>query len=95
MSEEIKPNVEQATTEDAKLVAEEIASGEAKAPTVDMDKDYQAAQQFSVGKGAEAAQDATTTEYQMPESEEKKTEAQPTGDPAQYKAMADEISSKL
>ncbi|KOP23443.1 hypothetical protein AMR41_26030 [Hapalosiphon sp. MRB220] len=94
MSEEIKPNVEQASTEDAKLVAEEIASGEAKAPSVDMDKDYQAAQKFSVGKGEKAAQDATTSEYQMPESEEKKTEAKSTGDPADYKAMADEIGSK-
>ncbi|TBR58822.1 hypothetical protein BLD44_003870 [Mastigocladus laminosus UU774] len=94
MSEEIKPNVAQASTEDARLVAEEIASGEAKAPTVDMDKDYQAAQQFSVGEGAKADQDTTAREYQIPESEEEKTEAQPTGDPADYKAMAEEIRPK-
>ncbi|MFB2770499.1 hypothetical protein ACE1AT_14595 [Pelatocladus sp. BLCC-F211] len=94
MSEEIKPNVEQASTEDARLVAEEIASGEAKAPSVDMDKDYQAAQQFSVGKGEKAAQDATAPEYQMPESEEKKTEAKSTANPDDYKAMAEEIRPK-
>jgi hypothetical protein len=99
MSEEIKPNVTEAPTEDARLAAEEIASGEAKAPSVDMEADYQAAQQFSVseigrtGEGAKAAQDATAPKYQMPEAEEKKTEAQPTGDPADFKAMAEEISS--
>ncbi|MBD2432845.1 MULTISPECIES: hypothetical protein [Fischerella] len=99
MPEEIKPNVTEASTEDAKLAAEEIASGEAKAPSVDMEADYQAAQQFSVsevdrtGEGAKAAQDATAPEYQMPEPEEKKTEAQPTGDPADFQAMAQEIGS--
>ncbi|WP_315790030.1 hypothetical protein [Fischerella sp. JS2] len=99
MPEEIKPNVTEASTEDAKLAAEEIASGEAKAPSVDMEADYQAAQQMSVsevdrtGEGTKAAQNATAPEYQMPEAQEKKTEAQPTGDPAEYKAMADEIGS--
>ncbi|MGJ5672926.1 MAG: hypothetical protein ACR9NN_04810 [Nostochopsis sp.] len=94
MSEEIKPNVAQASTEDARLVAEEIASGEAKAPTVDMDKDYQAAQQFSVGEGAKADQDTTAPEYQIPESEKKKTEAKSTANPDDYKAMAEEIRPK-
>jgi hypothetical protein len=97
MTEEIKPNVSQAPTEDARLAAENMASGEEKAPSVDMEADYQAAQQFSVsdidhtGEGAKAAEAATAPEYQMPEPQETKTEAQPTGDPADFQEMAKEV----
>ncbi|MDM9381558.1 hypothetical protein QUB80_12690 [Chlorogloeopsis sp. ULAP01] len=98
MPEEIKPNVSQAPTEDARLAAENIASGEEKAPKVDMEADYQAAQKLSVSEidrtseGAKAAEEATAPEYQMPEAQEIKTEAQPTGDPADYQAMAKDTS---
>ncbi|MBW4635535.1 MAG: hypothetical protein KME30_27710 [Iphinoe sp. HA4291-MV1] len=63
MSEEVKPNPSQ-DSYDAQLAAENIASGEEKAPSVDAEKDYQAAQQFSVSdidrtnKGAKAAKNA-------------------------------------
>ncbi|WP_026732600.1 hypothetical protein [Fischerella sp. PCC 9605] len=99
MPEEIKPNVSEAPTKDAKLAAENIASGEEKAPSVDMESDYQAAQQFSVsevdrtGEGAKAAEQATAPQYQMPEATEVKTEAQPTGNPNDYKEMANEVGA--
>ncbi|MCX7595702.1 MAG: hypothetical protein N2235_18470 [Fischerella sp.] len=99
MPEEIKPNVSEAPTEDAKLAAENIISGEEKAPSVDMEADYQAAQQFSVsevnrtGKGAKAAEEATAPQYQIPKATEMKTEAQPTGDRDDYKEMANELGT--
>lgn len=63
MSEEVKPNPQEAPTEDAKLVAENIASGEEKAPTVDLEKDYEAAQKYSVSNG-----DRTDKGIQGPEA---------------------------
>jgi hypothetical protein len=99
MTEEIKPNANEAPTQDAQLAAENIAAGEEKAPTVDFDADYAAAQQFSVseidrtGEGAMAAEKATKPEFQVSETEETKTEAKPTGDPSDYMDMAKEVTS--
>lgn len=65
MPEEIKPNSSQAPTHDAQLAAENIESGEEKAPSVDMEADYKAAEEFSVseidrtGEGEKAAKKAT------------------------------------
>ncbi|HIK04921.1 MAG TPA: hypothetical protein IGS40_09420 [Trichormus sp. M33_DOE_039] len=53
MTDEVKPNPNEATTHEAQLVAESIASGEAKAPRVDFDADYAAAQQLSEGVAVE------------------------------------------
>lgn len=98
MPEEIKPNVNQASTQDAQLAAESIASGQEKAQAVDFDADYAAAQQMSVsdidrtGEGVKAAQEATAPEHQLSKPEETKTEAQPTGDPADYMEMAKDVT---
>lgn len=98
MPEEIKPNVNQASTQDAQLAAESIASGQEKAQAVDFDADYAAAQQMSVsdidrtGEGAKAAQEATAPEHQLSKPEETRTEAQPTGDPADYMDMAKDVT---
>lgn len=98
MPEEIKPNTNQAPTQDAQLAAESIASGQEKAQAVDFDADYAAAQQMSVsevdrtGEGAKAAQKATAPEHQMSSPEETKTEAQPTGNPADYMEMAEDVT---
>ncbi|QSJ14877.1 hypothetical protein JYQ62_23750 [Nostoc sp. UHCC 0702] len=97
MPDEIKPNVNEAPTHDAQLAAENIASGEEKAPTVDFEADYAAAQQFSVsdvdrtGEGAAAAQAATAPKYKVPQPVETRTEAQPTGNPDDYADMAKEV----
>lgn len=98
MPEEIKPNVNQASTQDAQLAAESIASGQEKAQAVDFDADYAAAQQMSVsdidrtGEGAKAAQEATAPEHQLSKPEETRTEAQPTGNPADYMDMAKDVT---
>lgn len=97
MPEEIKPNVAEASTQDAQLAAENIASGEEKAPAVDIEGDYKAAQQYSVsdvdrtGQGEAAAEAATAPKFEVPKQEETKTQAQSTGDPSDYMSMAKDI----
>ncbi|MBW4669362.1 MAG: hypothetical protein KME60_18570 [Cyanomargarita calcarea GSE-NOS-MK-12-04C] len=98
MSDEIKPNVAEAPTHDAQLAAENIASGEEKAPKVDFDADYEAAQQLSVSEidrtaeGAKAAQEATAPKFEMPQAEETTFKAEATGNPDDYLEMANDIS---
>ena len=95
MSEEVKPNAKEASTQDAQLVAENIISGEEKAPTVDAEADYQAAQKFSVpnvdrtGEGVKAAEATTAPEISAPEKTT--VEAKSTGNPDDYREMAKEI----
>lgn len=97
MSNEVKPNVNEAPTHDAQLAAEQIASGEEKTPKVDFEADYAAAQEFSVSEidrteeGAAAAAAATAPKYEITEPEETKTVAQPTGNPDDYVEMAKEV----
>jgi len=99
MPEEIKSNPNETPTQDAQLAAENIAEGEEKAPTVDFDADYAAAQQYSVseidrsGEGAMAAEKATQPKFQVSETEETKTEAKPTGNPSDYMDMAKDVNS--
>ncbi len=94
--EEVKPNAKEAT-QDAQLAADNIASGEEKAPTVDFEEDYKAAQQFSVsdidrtGEGAKAAEAATVPAQKISKPAETKVEAKPTGNPADYADMAKEV----
>lgn len=99
MPDEVKPNVNEAPTHDAKLAAESIASGEEKAPKVDFDADYATAQQFSVsevdrtGEGAAAAEAATAPKYQISKPEETKTQAQSTGNPDDFLELAKEVGN--
>jgi hypothetical protein len=99
MSDEVKPNPNEAPTHDAQLAAENIVSGEEKAPKVDFEADYAAAQQFSVseidrtGEGAAAAEAATAPKYELSEPEEVKTVAQPTGNPDDYLELAQEVGA--
>ena len=95
--EEVKPNAKGAPTQDAQLAAESIAKGEEKAPTVDLDADYENAQKLSVsdvdrtGTGAKAAEAATANKQKVSEQKETATEAQPTSDPNDYLDMAKDI----
>ncbi len=98
MPEEVKPNAAEAPTQDAQLAAESIASGEEKAPAVDMEADYKAAQELSVsdvdrtGEGKAEAEAATAPKYEIPEKEETKTtKAESTGNPDDYLAMAKDV----
>lgn len=98
MPDEVKPNVNEAPTHDAQLAAENIAAGEEKAPTVDFEADYAAAQQFSVseidrtGEGAKAASAATAPKLEVPKPEETRLETQPTGNPDDYADMAKDVA---
>ncbi|MBW4642447.1 MAG: hypothetical protein KME23_05460 [Goleter apudmare HA4340-LM2] len=97
MSDKVKPNPNEAPTHDAQLAAENIASGEEKAPKVDFEADYAAAQQFSVSEidrtaeGVAAAEAATAPKYEVPASEDVKNEAQSTGNPDDYVELAKEV----
>lgn len=99
MPDEIQPNVGEAPTQDAQLAAESIASGQEKAPAVDFDADYEAAQKLSVseidrtGQGAAAAKEATAPKREIKKQEETKTAAQPTGNPDDYLSMAKDIGN--
>lgn len=99
MPDEVKPEPKQAPTQDAQLVAENIAAGQEKALTVDVEGDYEASKQYSVsdidrsGEGAKAAAEATAPERKVPEAEETKTEAKATGNPDDYKEMAKDVTS--
>ncbi|QFS45051.1 hypothetical protein [Nostoc sphaeroides] len=99
MPDEVKPNVNEASTHDAQLAAESIASGEEKAPNVDFDADYKTAQQFSVsdvdrtGEGAAAAEAATAPKYQTSKPVETKTQAQSTGNPDDFLELAKEVGN--
>lgn len=99
MPDEIKPDVQQASTQEAQLAAKNLVSGQEKAATVDFDADYAAAQQFSVSdvdrtdEGAQAAETATKPEFKVSEPEETKTAANSTGNPADYLEMAADADS--
>jgi len=86
---------------DAQQLIEEIAEGEQKAPSVNVEADYEASKAYSVseidqtGEGAEAAKAATAPQYELSQPEETQTEAQPTGDPADYIEMAKETNPRL
>jgi len=99
MSEEqIKPNPMAASTQDGQLAAENMATGKEKLPTIDVDADYQAAQQFNVsdvdrtGAGAGAAAAATAHKFEMHEPETTKMVAEPTSDPHDYLQMAHDLT---
>lgn len=96
-NDQIKPNVNEASTHDAQLAAENMASGEEKTPKVDFDADYAAAQKFSVSDidrtdaGQDAADAATAPEQKMPEAKEIKSEPKATGNPKDFADMAKEV----
>lgn len=99
MPDEVKPNQTQDQPQDAQLTAESIASDTEPAPVIDVEADYEAAQQLSVseidrtGAGVQAAEAATESDFKMPEKEETRTEAQATGNPDEFMEMAADAAS--
>ncbi|MFM2062777.1 MAG: hypothetical protein RLZZ507_2447 [Cyanobacteriota bacterium] len=99
MPDKVQPNLNETSTHDAQLAAEQIVKGEEKAPKVDFEADYAAAQQFSVseidrtGEGKTAAEAATAPKYEIPKPEATQTEGQSTGNPDDYVEMAKEIGA--
>lgn len=97
--QEVKPNLNEASTHEAQLAAENIASGEEEAPTVNFDADYAAAQKFSVsevdrtGEGAAAAEAATASNQKTFQPQETKTQTQSTGNPDDFLELAKEVGN--
>jgi hypothetical protein len=88
-------------TQDAQLVAEEIASGNLPAPKVDVSADYEAAQEFSKSsiddteEGRKAAEAATAPKFEVESPEEVEiptSTIDSTGDPSDYQALAKEVN---
>lgn len=98
MKEKVNVDPNQAQTQDAQLVAEEILAGNEKAATVDVDADYEASKAFSVSEidrtdeGAKAAEAAVATDFEVPQAQETTVKAEPTGDPSDYKDMAKDVN---
>ncbi|PPS45339.1 hypothetical protein [Chroococcidiopsis sp. TS-821] len=96
MADEVKPNPNEAVTQEAQLAAENMAAGKEKASNIDFEADYAAAQQMSVSDidrteaGAKAAEEATAPQFTVSQQQETKTEAPATGNPDDYKQMAQE-----
>ncbi|NJL62693.1 MAG: hypothetical protein HC903_13760 [Methylacidiphilales bacterium] len=98
MADEIKTNPAVASTHDAQLLAENIVAGEGKAPNVDFEADYAAAQEMSVSEvaktpeGAKLAEEAVAPKYEITQPEETETVAVETGNRDDFMDMANEIS---
>lgn len=101
MKEKINVNPNEAQTQDAQLVAEEIIAGNEKAAQVDVEADYEASKAFSVSEidrtdeGAKAAQEAVATDFEVPQTEETEVKAVDTSDPGQYKDMANDVNPQM
>jgi phage antirepressor YoqD-like protein len=99
MADEIKTNAAEASTHDAQLLAENIAAGEEKAPKVDFEADYAAAQEMSVSEvaktpeGAKLAEAAVAPKYEITKPEKTETVAVETGNREDFMDMANEITS--
>ena len=101
MPEEVKPDPTQAPTQDAQLAAESMLSGQEETQAVDFDADYEASKEFSVsdvdrtGEGAAAAEAATAPQFEVHQPEETKIEAKPTGNPDDYREMAEDVAEDV
>lgn len=97
--EELKPDPNQAVTQEAQLAAENMATGVEQTPEVDFDADYAAAQQFSVSDvdrtdaGAQAAEEATAPQFKVSQQAQTNTQTATTGNPDDYMDMAKDVAS--
>ncbi len=101
MTDEVKPDPKQATTQESQLAAENMTTGVEETPVVDFEADYEASQQFSVSdidrssEGAAAAEAATAADFKVSQAEETKTESQSTGNPSDYLDMAKDVAEDV
>ncbi|MGB3205574.1 MAG: hypothetical protein WBB28_11345 [Crinalium sp.] len=100
MSEEIKANPTEAVTHEGQLAAENMAAGVEEVPNVDIEGDYEASKAYSVSDvdrssaGAEAAEVATASNMEVSQPEETTTQAQPTGNPNEFRDMAKGVNPR-
>lgn len=98
MKEKINVDPNQAQTQDAQLVAEEILAGNEKAATLDVEADYEASKAFSVSEidrtdeGAKAADVAVSSDFEVPQAQDQEIKDEPTGDPSDYMEMAKDVN---
>ncbi len=101
MSEELKVDPKQAVGQEAELAAQNMVEGTEKTPDVDVEADYQASKEYSVsdmdrsGAGSQAAKEATAPKQEMPEAKERRSVAEPTGNPEDYRKMAEEVNPRI
>ena len=82
---------------DAQQTVEEIQDGDRKAPTANVEADYEASKQFSTSPidsteaGAEAAKAATAPDFAIPKPDETLSSLDSTGNPDAYKDMARDV----
>ncbi|HEY9909699.1 MAG TPA: hypothetical protein V6D18_19070 [Thermosynechococcaceae cyanobacterium] len=95
---EVAASLDGPENHDAKLAKEAIAAGEEKAKQVDVAADYEAAQEFSVsevdrtGEGAQQAEEATATQFELSQPETTPFVAESTGDPSEFLSAAIDIT---
>ncbi|MEG3850630.1 hypothetical protein QT971_12525 [Microcoleus sp. herbarium19] len=83
---------------DAQQITESVEAGEQKLPTVDVSADYEASKEFSVSDidrtsaGAEAAAAATAPKFDIPAPKDIPMPADSSGNPADFRSMAQEIT---
>jgi 2-keto-4-pentenoate hydratase len=86
---------------EAQQMVEAIAEGDEKAPSVNVEDDYEASKAYSTsevdqtGEGAAAAAAATAPKFKVSTPEETNTTAQSTGDPQDYLEMAKEVNPRI
>lgn len=94
---EVVNHIDTAENYDAQQTVEEIEAGDRKAPEANVDADYNASKQFSTSEidrtagGEAAAEKATAPQFDIPVAEEPTIAADATGNPDDYKQMADDL----
>lgn len=84
---------------DAQQVVEEISEGDSKAPAANIEADYETSKQFSTSPidqtqaGAKAAEEATASQFAMPQPDELASTLDSTGNPDDYTQIAKNLSS--
>ena len=100
MNEEIKANPTEAVTHEGQLAAENMATGVEEVPNVDIEGDYEASKAYSVSDvdrsqaGEVAAESATASKFEISQPEETTSQAQPTGNPNEFRDMAKGVNPR-
>lgn len=91
-------NITDSQSDDARLLAEDIAAGEQKAPKVDVSSDYEASKEYSTSSvddtsaGAKAAEEATGSKFDIPAAEQTQSTGETSSDPDAFRSMAKDVN---
>ncbi len=101
MAEELNVDPKQAVGQEAELAAQNMAEGKEATPEVDVEADYQASKEYSVSEvdrseaGSQSATQATAPKYEIPEAKERRSVAEPTANPDDYREMAKDVNPRI